>query len=131
MENVIHVDAIAKNIADIGEMYGNQIQNDADALLPSDYEIEDIARVAIEAENICVDCGVYVLRYILTPDLYKKIELTKDSKRLCYACLINRIGRPLTADDFEPCLINQHLFLGIQLAQEANKPKPDNEDLLC
>jgi len=79
--------------------------------------------VALERDpkRACADCGQFDLGYAVHPTVWFKaihtVPRVHTRKRLCINCLQNRIGRPLTLDDFIPHA-NEWILFGYALAKE-------------
>lgn len=98
-------------------------------------------RKPVPGDYLCLDCGVNTSAVDGTGDYYMVHDevwaLTGIGFKLfdgilCRPCLSERIGRPLTLDDYNDYPVNDWIFMGddryIRYRNHYTEPKPYNLD---
>jgi hypothetical protein len=90
----------------------------------------DQDRVAALQKNLpvnmrgCIDCGWILDHDMVFDDVWSQAGLA-GPEHCCLGCLERRLGRPLSVDDFPPCLVNRLAYaatgrMPIVLKEERN-----------
>jgi len=81
---------------------------------------------------ICIDCGkIYPALFCVRDEIWDCIFKTGEDKNkiLCFSCTEKRLGRELTWNDIEPCLLTNGMFLGAILNEREKIRNIDIEEL--